>query len=84
MGCIINHRCWGFLCVHDVCFSVTAVEVNGSYQFQVRVHAADAVDVPAVFEARPHRSLVEVFWLAPHPDDDAARSGNTDVSYKSI
>ena len=67
-----------------MCFSVTAVEVDGSYQFQVRVHAADAVDVPAVFEAWPHRRLVEVLWLALHPDDDAAWSGNTDVSYKSI
>ena len=49
---------------------LTAVEVDGADQLQVRVHAADAVDVTAVLEARPHRRLVQVLRLTLHPDDE--------------
>ena len=43
---------------------LTTVEVDGSYELQVRVHPADAVDVTAVLQAWAHRCLVQVLWLA--------------------
>lgn len=62
---------------------LTASEIDDADEFQVGVHSTDAVDVAAVLERRPHRSLGQVARpdAAPLVHDTIA---DLDVPFRSL
>lgn len=78
----LHHKRLFIDCSNRIVF--TTAEVDGSNQLQVGVDPPDAVHVPAVLQAGPHRGLVQVFGFASLPKTKHSTSSNSRTNHRGL